>query len=613
MSYKALYRKYRPKTFDDVKGQNHIIITLKNAILNHKISHAYLFSGPRGVGKTSVAKIFAAILNCGHCENLSELCDNCLNNIDNNFDIIEMDAASNNGVNEIRELKDKIQHTPSKGNYKVYIIDEVHMLSKGAFNALLKTLEEPPQHAIFILATTDPQKIPLTILSRVQRYNFRKMTNDVLIEQIKFVLDKEKIKYEEETIKYIARLATGGMRDALSIVDQASAYGAGEIRFEDVVYAFGITSNDSLIQITNNLYKNNIKECLKIFNDLKNGGIDSNQFIEGFINLLKDYLIYNSTYDEKLLEWTTLDELQNLQIDIPFAFKVSELLYKLIKESIYSENVFQLIELYLIKINEINKNNKNNFINKQERKMDTEKTTKIQKDSIENVLEKTQEMVLEANKNNDDIQTINDELLSNTYENNEFTSEVDDGLIKTAEISLDEETQQINQITSKLDFQNYQDRTSFKNKLNEKDIQNLLFQSEDMDFYKLCKEKLKTAIKVTINQNYKGLIKALSKLKLLAAGKNFLFFVSDDIPALNFINDNCYNQVIQNFFVDYLDGYKHLFVYDDIEEYKRIAQKTQIAIINNEIPEITKLGPIIIEKSETPTSELLLKLENAND
>ena len=227
MAYQALYRKWRPRTFDSVVGQEAITDTLKNAIIRNKVSHAFLFAGPRGTGKTSCAKIFAKALNCLNLQD-GEPCNECENckAADSGAmpDIIEIDAASNNGVDEIREIRDKVKYAPTQGKYKVYIIDEVHMLSIGAFNALLKTLEEPPEHVVFILATTELQKVPATIISRTQRYNFKRISKQNLVDRMKFILEQENIPYEDSALQVIAQVADGGMRDSLSILDQLLSF-----------------------------------------------------------------------------------------------------------------------------------------------------------------------------------------------------------------------------------------------------------------------------------------------------------------------------------------------------------------------------------------------------
>ena len=221
MSYSALYRKFRPQTFDEVKGQDHIVTTLKNQIRNHRLGHAYLFCGTRGTGKTTVAKILAKAVNCEHPidgEPCGE-CETCKSITEgSSLNVIEIDAASNNGVDNIREIKEQVQYSPATGKYKVYIIDEVHMLSIGAFNALLKTLEEPPAHIVFILATTEPHKILPTIISRCQRFDFQRVDENDIITRLKYVLEEEKVDYEEEALAIISKLADGGMRDALSIL-----------------------------------------------------------------------------------------------------------------------------------------------------------------------------------------------------------------------------------------------------------------------------------------------------------------------------------------------------------------------------------------------------------
>ena len=256
MSYKALYRKYRPLKFTEIKGQEHICKTLTNIIKNEQISHAYLFTGPHGTGKTSIAKIFAKTLNCLQNED-AHSCEKCIQCIDANenksLDIIEMDAASNNGVSEIRAIRGNINYLPTNSKYKIYIIDEVHMLTEGAFNALLKTLEEPPEHIIFILATTSVAKIPLTILSRVQRFNFHKISHQDISINLKNIFLKENIKFDLESIDTIAWLSNGSMRDALSLGNQIASYTNSNITNNDISKMFGIMSIKKRISLLNAL------------------------------------------------------------------------------------------------------------------------------------------------------------------------------------------------------------------------------------------------------------------------------------------------------------------------------------------------------------------------
>lgn len=249
MVYQALYRKWRPRTFDSVVGQTAITNTLKNAILRHTVSHAFLFAGPRGTGKTSCAKIFAKALNCTNLQD-GEPCNECANCLAADQgsmpDIMEIDAASNNGVDEIRNIRDKVKYAPTQGKYKVYIIDEVHMLSIGAFNALLKTLEEPPEHVVFILATTELQKVPATIISRTQRYNFKRISAKDLIDRMKYILNEEKIAYEEPALEVIAQVADGGMRDALSILDQLLSYETNQVSYQDALEITGFADQEKV-------------------------------------------------------------------------------------------------------------------------------------------------------------------------------------------------------------------------------------------------------------------------------------------------------------------------------------------------------------------------------
>ena len=285
--YQTLYRKYRPSNLDEVVGQNIIIKTLKNAIINNKLSHAYLFTGPRGTGKTSVAKILARTVNCINLNdtNPCNKCVNCTQNLKQPIDIIEIDAASNNGVDEIRELKSKVSLVPTINKYKVYIIDEVHMLTTGAFNALLKTLEEPPAHIIFILATTEPHKIPMTILSRCQRFDFKRISNEDIVNRLEYVVKQEKIKIDDICLKEIARLSNGGMRDALSILDQVNAYSDGVISIEQIHEINGTLTPLEIKNFIINLNNGNLENILNLINKYDNNGKD-------FVKMSEEILIY---------------------------------------------------------------------------------------------------------------------------------------------------------------------------------------------------------------------------------------------------------------------------------------------------------------------------------
>ena len=317
MAYVALYRKYRPTNFESVAGQKYIVQTLKNAVKQNKIAHAYLFCGPRGTGKTSIAKIFAKMINCEHEENKPcNECDNCLAMVSGSHpDIIEIDAASNNGVDEVRNLIEKVKYAPLKGKYKVYIIDEVHMMSTGAFNALLKTIEEPPAHVIFIFATTEPHKVLPTIISRCQRYDFTKISVNDMMERVKTGLDCENIKYEEEAIRLVCQLADGGMRDAWSIVDQVISYSQDYVSVEAVNAIYGIVTVSEKIELLQLISDKKATECMEKVNQFVERGIDIKRCTNDLIEILKESVIHDYTKDSKLLTIMNDEEVRLAKIN----------------------------------------------------------------------------------------------------------------------------------------------------------------------------------------------------------------------------------------------------------------------------------------------------------
>ena len=350
MAYKSLYRKYRPSKFEDVYGQKYIVQTLCNAIENNKISHAYLFNGTRGTGKTTIAKIFAKMVNCPNKINNKPcgMCEICTcENTDEIPDIIEIDAASNNGVDEIRELKNKIKLMPVSCKYKVYIIDEVHMLSTGAFNALLKTLEEPPEHVIFILATTEPQKIPITIISRCQRFDFKKISEQDIVNRLRYIAECENINVSNEALIEIAKISGGAMRDAIGLLDQLSSY-SDSISIEDIYVLKGSISIDTLFLLCDFYVNRKIDELLDLIENIYNEGKNFNLLVDDILNVFRNVLICkkariyfdnkNITNKEKIIDLSNkLDENEIERI----IFKLEEL-SKNIKNSNYSRILFEV-------------------------------------------------------------------------------------------------------------------------------------------------------------------------------------------------------------------------------------------------------------------------------
>lgn len=353
MAYQALYRKYRPSNFDEVVGQQPIIQTLKNAIVQNRIAHAYLFCGPRGTGKTSIAKIFAKMLNCEDESN--KPCGKCTNckMVQNGShpDIIEIDAASNNGVDEVRNLIDKVKYAPMQGKYKVYIIDEVHMMTTGAFNALLKTIEEPPAHVVFILATTEPNKVIPTIISRCQRFDFNKVSQKDIEKRLSIVCKEEKIGIDPEAISLIAQLADGGMRDSLSILDQCIAYCSSNITVDNVREIYGVLTTSDIGKLFEHLYAHEVDALIQQIQECSDKGMDLKRLTSDFITLLKESIILDYSSNSQLVSNTHKEVIEKylLKSPSPFRFNVLNELMDVFNKYNYASNVLDYLETALLK------------------------------------------------------------------------------------------------------------------------------------------------------------------------------------------------------------------------------------------------------------------------
>ena len=354
--YKALYRKYRPKTFDEICGQEAVTTSLKNQVKNNEISHAYIFQGTRGTGKTSAAKILSRAVNCLHPVdgNPCNECENCKSILnESSLDVVEMDAASNNGVDDIRELKEKVIYPPQSLKYKVYIIDEVHMLSKGAFNALLKILEEPPRHLIFILATTEIEKIPATILSRSQKYNFKRISIEKISENLKKIAELEGKSCDDEVFTLIAKSSDGAMRDALSVLDQLLTKNKDHIKLEDAMEVLGISSSELLFNLSRALIEKNVNESLLAIDEIYKEGVDFNTLSSQILSHFRDLLMVKTLKNpKKIVSSTFLMEFQEIagRVDLEDLLIIIDILKNLSIEIKYAENKRVVFEMNAVKI-----------------------------------------------------------------------------------------------------------------------------------------------------------------------------------------------------------------------------------------------------------------------
>ncbi|MGL5205871.1 MAG: DNA polymerase III subunit gamma/tau [Metamycoplasmataceae bacterium] len=621
MNYKALYRTYRPANFSEVEGQDHIVQTLTNLIKLQKISHAYLFSGPRGTGKTSVAKIFANVINCGHSVNIEIACPLCIMTINNSVDIIEIDAASNNGINEIRELKEKIKFVPTKFKYKIYIIDEVHMLTKGAFNALLKTLEEPPKHVIFILATTDPDRLPLTILSRVQRYNFKRISRETIQKQLKYVFGKENIESEPGVIEIIAMIANGSLRDALSIADQINAFSKSDIKLQDINEIFGLTSKENQVQLLNYCAGNFVGLALKLFDELIDQGIDIHRLINSMIRLLKDFLLYSKTNDESIIEEFDIETLNHMKINPDLVYEIIDILIVLTNEIKYSDIPQQLFQIAIIKICALNNKYNNVSFNTIKENVKMSKERDLSKSQTAELIDnnedkKTKEVVEineitdnfiieDENKNifddqdiSEDIELKNDKILKDVTDILTLSNEsnIDDDVVEgsilgqtdteniiydTNEFSAEELTEELakesnnNNATKLFDISKSSDDNDFafsndpKNEdeedgekepviLTQPDIINLFLLGDKPDVSQ--KKAMWAEGLLLVNPRYAKIISYLEDCKIITSSRNFILVSSDNNKSIEFLTENILTPVFKDFVYETFGAPIHFFV-----------------------------------------------------
>ena len=498
--YQALYRKYRPSNFDEVVGQKVIVKTLKNAIKYDRLSHAYLFCGPRGTGKTSIAKILAKTINCTNLQDYLPCneCENCLQyNNKQSVDIIEIDAASNNGVDEIRELRDKVGLVPSFGKYKIYIIDEVHMLTTSAFNALLKTLEEPPKHVIFILATTEPFKIPITILSRCQRFDFKKISVDDIVSRLRAIADAENIKIKDEILKEIAILSDGGMRDSINLLDQVNAYVGGEkeVTYEDVHDVNGTLKPEELYDFISKIKNNDLKDALLLSDSYNDIGKNMTKVLEELISFFRniliakvvpDYLNDNIYFDfyKKIASSYTVEQINDIM--------------KLMNNSLYdmriSNNPKVLFDLLGLNIAEISK----------------EKTVPIEQEKVEQKI----------NYNNENVeQKINYNYNKEENAKENSISNVQNRAQKKIVVKIDDEN------TKK-----WEEKKNIRIG-NTLACYNRLLLTE-------VREKLPEVRNYILDINYNFVASLVVDGTLKAAGGDYLVFVYNNVHDANLFNDN---------------------------------------------------------------------------
>ncbi|BBK23244.1 DNA polymerase III subunit gamma/tau [Amedibacterium intestinale] len=564
MAYKALYRTYRPSSFEEVAGQQHIVQTLKHAIEQNKIAHAYLFCGPRGTGKTSIAKIFAKTINCtseGHrpCQQ----CENCLEVQNGSHpDIVEIDAASNNGVEEVRNLIEKVKYAPLKGKYKVYIIDEVHMMSTGAFNALLKTIEEPPAHVIFILATTEPHKVLPTIISRCQRFDFTKVPSKEIEHRIHTILNAENITCEEEVIRIISQLADGGLRDALSILDQCIAYAQNNIEVHHINEIYGITTVSEKIQMLNDIIDQNAVSLMDKVESIIEKGIDIKRLTVDLIELLKESILFEYTKDSSLLKILGSTEAQHLveKTTLQKRFSMIHLLMEAYDKYRNAANVPSYFEVCMLQMLDVASLKEENNIHIAEEN----KQSNVKPNVSRETLVKEKPSLILADEEEDD------EYIGNIEEEKEEISE---------ENIQKEEIKQYEKSIKPLDNEFLLSLLAGANKPEKaKDIEKF----NNLDFYMM-------------DLNYAKYANLLKHCLIVASGNNYIVLCTDNQPEANEINEADQQDKFGELMVKLLEKNKKVFAIAK-EQQKIVIQLFKDRMIAGTLPQPAYIEPKMIEK-----------------